>query len=290
MNDTNDRIDELGRRAGAALRHPAPAGGLVRVRAQQRKARGVRLAGVGVVALAVLGLVVAVARRGGDSSPGSATVSPPRTTVPYVGDVAPPIRAHATDGTPSGRKVIIPDGFLAVEAIATKPLVQPELTWVRDEGGDLPTALNPCAQELPSDRDRIGGRQLALVSASYWKSGRLVVYRNEAAAKRALAELRDAVARCRTHLDATGHEFEWVTQPMSVSDESLYIGGQRLSGGVMVSGHYRGLLVRTGRAITTALDYTAETAPPLVSDVEDYVPSATETAARLASAPWAHDS
>ncbi len=91
-----DRVDEIARRAGTALRRPAPADGLANVRSSHRRRRTARVAAGGAaVALAAVGAFMVVDRGDDDSTvvtesttvtttttPSTTTTTPSTTTLP----------------------------------------------------------------------------------------------------------------------------------------------------------------------------------------------------------------
>ena len=107
-----DRVDEIARGAGAALRRPAPADGMARVRSSQHRRRTARaVAGVSVVVVMVVGLFLVIGRGADDAtvvtdsgpdtvSPNTVTTSPDTvTTSPQV--VPSPTDEPATEDTGS---------------------------------------------------------------------------------------------------------------------------------------------------------------------------------------------
>jgi len=117
--DESDRsVDELARRAGAALRRPAPPDGMARIHAGRRRRAAVRVVGAGALVIVVaVGAFVALARRSDDAvgvSDTVATTAPadtapattaPATTAPATtapGTTAPATTATATIATASG--------------------------------------------------------------------------------------------------------------------------------------------------------------------------------------------
>src|SRR5690348_14540976 len=91
--------------------------------------------------------VVAAGAVAGDAGP--AAVPPP---------ILPPAGGPSSTTEPAVR---IPDGFLQHEALATRPLQQAGVRWTRTDEPDLPPVVSPCGTALPSDAERVGGRQVA---------------------------------------------------------------------------------------------------------------------------------
>ncbi|MGD9700855.1 MAG: hypothetical protein AB7Q42_02775 [Acidimicrobiia bacterium] len=86
-NGSEDRVDELARRAGAALRRPAPAEGIGRVRSSRRRRLTARaVAGGSAVVVMGVGLFVVLDRGADDGR--SVTDSVPETVLPDTGSTS----------------------------------------------------------------------------------------------------------------------------------------------------------------------------------------------------------
>jgi hypothetical protein len=218
------------------------------------------------------------AGRGGSGSAASA------------GPIVPPPTLPAGQRTRGGKgHHVIPEGFLPEEERAQVPLSQPDVYWVRNDGADLPPMLTPCGGRLPSDKKRVDGRQLVLVGPSLWKAARLVVYRDVRAAKAAVTEIRTALRRC-TRLDrANGETTLWTSEAMPIGDEALFVGGQEFRGAERVPGIFRGVVMRSGRAVQVYLvcGQATETPTPPADVAHD---EASTMAQKLAHARWAQSS
>ena len=84
-----DRVDEIARTAGAALRRPAPADGMARVRSSRRRRRVAgAVAGASAVVVMVVGLFLVVGRGSDDDTLVSDTV-PDVVSTDTGDDVAP---------------------------------------------------------------------------------------------------------------------------------------------------------------------------------------------------------
>jgi hypothetical protein len=230
-------------------------------------------------------VLLAIAPACSGSGSGATHAAGPPTTV--AGQVAPPVlRADQQHAVAGRAQVTIPEGFLDVEAVAKKPLSQADVHWVRNDGADLPTMLSPCGGAVPSDTDRVGGRQLVLVGPFLWKAERLVVYRDAAAATRALADLRAALTSCAEH-EADGVVVRWQTQALTIGDESLYVGAQRFMGHDALDGNYRGIATRVGRAVLINLDFGGRSHVPPPSEVDAYMAGSHAMVDKLRQADWA---
>ena len=189
----------------------------------------------------------------------------------------------------------IPEGVLPIESVASKPPPDPDIRWIRTDGANLPTHLTPCRTKLPSDRDRVAGRQIVATPTDaalaggrppLWKSVRLVVYRDVAAARDAVAELRTALATCARHDEPDGSTTVWQSQPLKIGEEAMFVGGQMYRGDTALHAHYRGVVVRQRRAIATYLDFGPMTTPPTPAETKEQQDDAHIVAERLATATW----
>ena len=202
--------------------------------------------------------------------------------------VVPPPTLPADQPTAGGTQHrVIPEGFLPEEERATVPLSQPDVHWVRNDGPNLPAILSPCGGPLRSDKARLDGRQLVLVGASGWKSGRLVVYRDVKAAKAAVSEIRRALRRCERHEFRAGETTVWASQTLRIGDDALFVGGAQFRGDTRVPGQFRGVVMRKGRAVQTYLDCGQATEQPTPAIVQPYQDKARDMAAKLAQVRWA---
>ena len=172
------------------------------------------------------------------------------------------------------------------DARAKIPLSQPDVHWVFADGPNFPPLVSPCGGYLPSDGDRVGGHQLALVSPATWKLGRVVVYRDMDAARRAMSERRSALQQCAHHDDGNGIATVWISQPLQIGDEAFAAGSQRYRGSNVLPGHQRGVVMRQGRTVVTFFDSGQSRTPPTFSEISGYATVARPFATTLASAPW----
>jgi hypothetical protein len=225
-------------------------------------------------AAAVLGVAGTAAALWWTVGPGGtpAAVEPP--------PVLPTVSAAAPGGTP------VPEGFLEFEARLGQPLdPADEVRWTRVEGTDLPPLLSPCGGALSSDADRTGGRQVALVGTRLWKLERLIVYRDEAAAVRAVVERRDALRTCARHQEGDGTVTEWRTEPLAIGAESFFVTGQRFRDDDGIPGNYRGVVMRQGRTVVMYVDFGQRTAHATLADVPTHVTSAAAMSTKLTARP-----
>jgi hypothetical protein len=199
--------------------------------------------------------------------------------------VPPPI----TPSADSPSEVEIPRGMLTADAKSARPVADQGLRWERAAGRDLPTLISPCGEPLPSEADRVAGRQVALVGPQLWKAERLVVYRDAAAARRALAERRDALDRCADHPDhpeADGVHTVWRWEPLRIGDEAMFVAGQRMRGEEGLPGHHRAVLAREGRTLAMFVDFGQARAIADRSEVTGYERDAATVVARIRAAAW----
>lgn len=184
-------------------------------------------------------------------------------------------------------EVTIPEGFLLADAKSTRQVADQGLSWERAEGPDLPTLVSPCGGALPSDADRIGARQVALVRPHWsFKLERVVVYRDADAARRALAERRDALSRCANHPESDGVSTVWRWEPLDIGEEAIFVAGQRTRGDGGLPGHHRGVLMRQGRTLVMFVDFGQARGLAERAEVAEYERDAATMADKLRAAPW----
>ncbi|HEX6681265.1 MAG TPA: hypothetical protein VF062_00605 [Candidatus Limnocylindrales bacterium] len=200
----------------------------------------------------------------------------------------PPIVAGTGAAPISGQPAVtIPEGFLLTEARSAIPLNQEGFGWTRADNVNLPAQLDPCG-EGPTGQSAIAGvRQLALVGPTLWKSERLTVYRDVAAATQAMATHREALQRCAHHDEGDGIRTEWSWQPLDLGEESFFVTGQRYRGAQGVPGNHRGVVMRQGRALLQYVDFGQRTAPATLDDVPSHRTDAATMAGKLSAALWA---
>ena len=199
--------------------------------------------------------------------------------------IVPPPTLPADQPTAGGtRHRLIPEGFLPEEEVATVPLSQPEVHWVRNDGPNLPPMLSPCGGPLRSDKARVDGRQLVLIGPTLWKASRLVVYRDVKAAKAAATETRRALRRCERRQRREGETTVWSSQTLPIGDDALFVGGEQFRGDARVPGNFRGVLMRKGRAVQVYLVSGQSTEQPTPN--EPYL-EVRAMAEKLGRARWA---
>jgi hypothetical protein len=201
--------------------------------------------------------------------------------------VVPPPLTPARDDPPPPRRVTIPRGFLTAEQAAAKPPEDPDVRWHRSDAPNLPPLVSPCGGRPRSDAAWVGGRQLVLVHPSLWKAQRLVVFRDVAAARAAMAERRAALSRCRRRSNRDGTTTVWTSRALRIGDEAMFVASQRYRGDRGVPGHGRGVVMRKGRTVTFNFDMGQATAPADLGEVANHVRDARVMARRLGAARWA---
>ena len=213
---------------------------------------------------------------------GAANITTPTSTPTRV---PPPVLAASTTPEP---KPLIPERFLRLEEIATTPLSQAGVHWVRNDSANLPPALDPCADGHSSGYPAVAGRQLVLVAATLWKLGRLTVYQDTATAVRFTSDLRAELERCsQVKLDGD-RTMVWETKTLDIGgDEAFFVGGQQYVGLLAANVHYRGVVLRQGRAVQMFLDYGQSTIPPTPEEVAAYQQESSTLVAELKQATWA---
>ncbi|HEV2780275.1 MAG TPA: hypothetical protein VGX25_12860 [Actinophytocola sp.] len=198
--------------------------------------------------------------------------------------VHPPITPTATGTADAG--ITIPEGFLRGEELSRRPLDQPEVRWVRTDEPGLPSLLSPCGTQPGDEAGRAAGRQMALVAPTLYKIERMVIYRDESAAARAMDGYRDALTRCARHPEPDGATTVWIWEPLDIGDEALFLAGQRYEGDRGTHGHHRGVLTRKGRTVLMYVDFGQATTIADRSEVALYEQAARDMADKIASAPW----
>jgi hypothetical protein len=182
--------------------------------------------------------------------------------------------------------VPVPAGFLMADAKSTRSVEDQGLRWERAEGADLPTLLNPCGRTLVSEADRVGGRQVALVSPRLFKSERVVVYRDVAAAAAAMVERRAALSQCANHSEPDGTHTVWRWEHLPIGEEAMFVAGQRMRGDRGLPGHHRAILVRQGRVIVMFVDFGQARSIAGRSEVAPYERDAATMADKLRAVDW----
>ncbi len=193
--------------------------------------------------------------------------------------VPPPRAAPAT----MPNAVSIPDDILALPG----PPADPDVRRVREDGADLPAQINPCGTAPPGQAGRVAGRQILLTSnRGTWKSERLVVYADGGAAATAMDELRDALARCARRDGEGGTTTRWTWAPLAIGEDALFVGGQTYRNSTPLRGHFRGVVMRQGRAVLVAFDFNRARTPPQAGETAEQQKHAREMATRLRDATW----
>ena len=88
------------------------------------------------------------------------------------------------------------------------------------------------------------------------------------------------------HDEGDGVTTVWRSEALAIGDEALFVGGQMYRAETPIHGHYRGVVMRQGRAILTDLDFGRMTTPPTVDETTEQQKDARLMAARLAQATW----
>jgi hypothetical protein len=230
--------------------------------------RAVLVAGAGVV---VAGLAVA-------------TYLVVRPADPLPEAVAPPIMPV----TVGAAEVSVPAGFLLADERSQFDVADQGMRWDKVEGLGLPPLVSPCGGALPSETDVVGARQVALVRPErLYKLERVVVYRDQTAAVRALAERRDALVRCADHPEPDGVHTVWRFEALDIGDEAMFVAGQRMRSTDGLPGHHRGVLMRQGRVLVMFVDFGQATTLAEPEEGKRYQQDAAVMADRLRSAHWA---
>jgi hypothetical protein len=203
------------------------------------------------------------------------------------GDPAPAIPPPITPAAAGASEVTIPAGFLMADAKSERRVDDQGMHWDKAAGTNLPTLVNPCGGALPSDAETVGARQVALVRPqALWKLERVVVYRDADAARRAIAERRDAFSRCANQPEPDGVRTVWHFDPLDIGEESIFVAGQRMRGDQGLPGHHRGILMRQGRTLVMFVDFNQARGLAERAEVAQYESDAATMAGKLRTAPW----
>lgn len=198
--------------------------------------------------------------------------------------VFPPITPTATGSAEGG--ITIPEGFLEHEDNATRPLDQPEIRWERTDEPSLPPLLSPCGTPPANEAERMAGRQVALVAPTLYKIERMVIYRDEAGAERAMTGYRDDLTRCARHAEPDGTTTRWIWERLDIGEEALFVAGQRHRGDRGTHGHHRCVLMRQGRTVVMYVDFGQATTIADRSETVNHERDARTMAAKIAAASW----
>lgn len=74
--------------------------------------------------------------------------------------------------------------------------------------------------------------------------------------------------------------------PLDIGDEALFAGAQMYRGNRAVQRHFRGVVMRKGRAVVTYLDFNRMTTPPSAEAAAEQQKDAHLMARRFDGAPW----
>jgi hypothetical protein len=230
--------------------------------------RSVLVAGVGVVVAGLAAATYLVVRPAG----------------PLPETIAPSIMPT----TVGAAGVRVPAGFLLADQRSELDVADQGLRWDKAEGIGLPPLVSPCGGALPSEADVVGARQVALVRPQrLYKLERVVVYRDQAAAGRALAERREALVRCADHPEPDGVHTVWRFEALDIGEEAMFVAGQRMHGADGLPGHHRGVLMRQGRVLVMFADFGQARTLAEPAEGQRYQQDAAIMANRLRAAAWA---
>ncbi|NUW35123.1 hypothetical protein HTZ77_27370 [Nonomuraea sp. SMC257] len=138
----------------------------------------------------------------------------------------------------------LPKGFLPLE---THPPAGPGETYTISDSLRRPLELNPCFRAKPWDTGRVAARSVVHhdETETAMDYEQLVLYKNTAAAERAMRGLRAQLARCAEV--GKGHSrYRYFSKPLDVGDDALRAGGRFFEGGEQA------VVVRRGAAVYVA--------------------------------------
>ena len=220
-------------------------------------------------------LAVVVLLAGGCGSGDNGAGAADRPNVPAPVSTAP---------APASAKSLMPDDLLALPG---EPPADPDVRRLRENGADLPPQIDPCRESPPGQAGRVAGRQIIVVSKTgTWKSERLTIYTNLAAAARAMNEVRGALSRCHDNANPDGTTTRWQSEPLSIGEEAFFVGGQMSRGQTVIRGHFHGVFMRQGRAVMIAFDFGRSLDSPKADETKEQQKHVRDLAARLRGAAW----
>ncbi|WP_283134031.1 hypothetical protein [Rhizohabitans arisaemae] len=143
----------------------------------------------------------------------------------------------------------IPRGFLLHDADARKN-ANPEFPWMVSNRRQDPLSVNPCETKLgPGYSGRTAVRTLTQPQPDGSISEELLVYRNEAWARRAVSQIRADLARCPRLKVPDGVDQVYRARTLRLGDHGMAIHVQSHRGAKAVDGGTHIVLVQRGNAI-----------------------------------------
>jgi hypothetical protein len=172
-------------------------------------------------------------------------------------------------GTAAATAPAIPKGFLLYEKAAAKKDNDPETTWKVGNSLKTQLAVNPCGKAALGVTGRAAARTVTFTGVpDFMKVEQVILYGSRAAAKKAVAQVRAALAVCRSKTDS-GSSYRYVSAPVvGLGDEALKVSGQVYYGRKAGVGGDRSVLVRKANAVLVYL-WAGEYSTPAKQDWAD---------------------
>ncbi|MEV0197449.1 hypothetical protein [Nonomuraea sp. NPDC050691] len=136
----------------------------------------------------------------------------------------------------------LPKGFLPSE---THPPAASWETYKISDSLERPLALNPCFRTKPWDTGRVAARSVVHENETQIDYEQLVLYKNTAAAERAMHGMRAQLARC-AEVGKGINRYRYFSKPLDVGDDALRAGGRFFESGEQA------VVVRRGAAVYVA--------------------------------------
>ncbi|GAA2315063.1 hypothetical protein GCM10010149_78460 [Nonomuraea roseoviolacea subsp. roseoviolacea] len=171
--------------------------------------------------------------------------------------------------------VSIPNGFLLYEKAASIKDDDPETSWSVSGKKTAPLVVDPCERPKLGQSGRTAAKTIVYTAVpDYSKSEQVVLYASEAAARRALSDLRAAATACRTG------GYRYAVAPLALGDEAVTVSGQSYQGGKPAIGGERAVVVRRADALVL---YTraGEWGRPAKADYREQIKDARRMLAKL---------
>ncbi|MEV0200579.1 hypothetical protein [Nonomuraea sp. NPDC050691] len=171
--------------------------------------------------------------------------------------------------------VSIPHGFLLYEKAAAVKDDNPETSWSVSGRKTAPLVVDPCERPKLGQAGRTAARTIVYTAVpDYSKSEQVVLYASEAAARKAMNDLRAAATACRTS------GYRYAVASLALGDEAVTVSGQSYQGGKPAIGGERAVVARRANAL---LLYTraGEWSKPAKADYREQVKDARRMLAKV---------
>ncbi|MET7466301.1 hypothetical protein [Nonomuraea sp. NPDC005501] len=140
--------------------------------------------------------------------------------------------------------VSIPNGFLLSEKAAAVKDDDPETSWSVSARKTAPLVVDPCERPKLGRAGRVAAKTVVYTAVpDYSKSEQVVLYASEAAARKAMKDLRAAAVGCRTA------GYRYAVAPLTLGDEAVTVSGQSYQGGKPAIGGERAVVARRANAL-----------------------------------------